>query len=109
MQRKAAHTILERNREGECVMDLGGNHYNGIPSGTPFTGLPLGFGRALAMNEPALAGYAGLTESQKEELIMRCRDVKTKEEMQKIVDSLVPHTDIQEVRAEGVLGDTKIS
>ena len=40
---------------------------------------------------------------------MLCRDVKTKEEMQKIVDSLVPHTDIQEVRAEGVLGDTKIS
>lgn len=90
-------------------MDVGGNHYNGIPSGTPFTDLPLGFGMALAMNEPALEGYAGLTEAQKEELILRCRDVKTKEQMQRIVDSLVPHGDIQEVHGEGVLEDTKFS
>ena len=28
--------------------------------------LPLGFGMALAMNEPAMQGYVGLTESEKE-------------------------------------------
>lgn len=60
-------------------------------------GLPLGFGMALAMNEPALRGYAGLTEAEKERIILRCKDVKTKKEMQKIVSSLAPDTDIQEV------------
>ena len=54
----------------------------------------MGFGMALAMNEPAMKGYAGLTESEKEDLILRCRDAKTKEEMQRIVDSLVQDTDV---------------
>ena len=40
------------------------------------------------------ACYAGLTESEKEDLILRCRDAKTKEEMQRIVDSLVQDTDV---------------
>lgn len=69
-------------------------------SGVPFTELPLGFGMSLAMNEPALQGYAGLTEAQKEELILRCKGVGTKAEMQKIVDSLVPNLDVQEVYEE---------
>ena len=55
---------------------------------------------ALAMNEPALRGYAGLTEAQKEEIIMRCKDVKTKKQMQQIVDSLAPQVDVQEVYEE---------
>lgn len=64
---------------------------NGMPiTGFPFNEVPLGFGMALAMNEPALRGYAGLTETEKEHIIMRCRDAKSKDEMQKIVDSLVP-------------------
>lgn len=69
-------------------MDL----YNGgVPNGGfPFTELPLGFGMALAMNEPAMQGYARLTESEKEQIILKCRDASSKEEMQKIVDSLVP-------------------
>ena len=58
--------------------------------------LPMGFGMALAMNEPALRGYAGLTEAQKEEIIMRCKDVKTKKQMQQIVDSLAPQVDEEE-------------
>lgn len=59
----------------------------GVP---PLTSLPLGFGMALAMNEPAMRGYAGLTETEREHIILRCKDAKSKEEMQKIVDSLVP-------------------
>lgn len=62
--------------------------------------LPLGFGMALAMNESAMQGYAGLTEAEKEQIILRCKDVKTKREMQKIVDSLVPDMDIREVFEE---------
>ncbi len=61
----------------------------------PFAEVPLGFGMALAMNESALSGYARLTESQKEEVILRCRDAKSKAEMQRIVDSL---------RMDGALG-----
>lgn len=64
---------------------------NGMPmEGFPFTELPLGFGMALAMNEPAMESYAGMTESEKEQVIMRCRDAKSKAEMREIVDSLVP-------------------
>ena len=90
-------------------MDLNGTVENGSYSGMSFPELPVGMGMALAMNAGAMSGFAGLTEAKKEEVILRCRDARSKGEMQKIVDSLVPHTDIQEVRAEGVLGDTKIS
>ena len=69
-------------------------------AGGPYTDIPLGFGMALAMNERAMTGYAGLTEAEKEELILRYRDVKSKTEMQKIVDSLVPDTDVQEIYEE---------
>ncbi|MGN0400799.1 MAG: hypothetical protein ACI4HQ_00895 [Acetatifactor sp.] len=74
---------------------------NGITeAGAGIQNLPLGFGMSLAMNEPAMKGYAGLTEAEKEQLIMRCRDARTKEEMQRIVDSLVPHTDVAAVAEE---------
>lgn len=64
---------------------------NGTPTGGfPLTELPLGFGMALAMNEPAMRGYAELTESEKERIILRCKDAKSKDEMRQIVDSLVP-------------------
>ena len=64
---------------------------NGMPTnGFPFTDIPLGFGMALAMNEPAMRGYAGLSETEKEHIILRCKDAKSKDEMQRIVDSLVP-------------------
>lgn len=57
-------------------MDL----YNGgVPNGGfPFTELPLGFGMALAMNEPAMQGYARLTESEKEQIILKCRMLPAK-------------------------------
>ena len=60
----------------------------------PFMDLPLGFGMALAQSEPAMKGYAALSEAEKERIILRCKDVKTKEEMQKIVDSLAPGMDV---------------
>lgn len=77
-------------------MDMSGIPYDDATLGQ----LPMGFGMALAMNEPAMRGYAGLTEAQKEEIIMRCKDVKTKEQMQQIVDSLAPHMDVQQVFEE---------
>lgn len=65
--------------------------------GFPLTELPLGFGMALAMNEGAMCGYARLTETEKEHLIMRCKDARSKEEMQKIVDSLAAGADADSI------------
>ena len=71
---------------------------NGLPTeGYPLTELPLGFGMALAMNEGAMYGYARLTETDKEHLIMRCKDARSKEEMQKIVDSLATGESISSI------------
>lgn len=56
--------------------------------------LPLGFGFALARNERAMQRYAQLSESEKEQIINRCRDAKSKVEMQKIVDEMVPQGNI---------------
>lgn len=52
--------------------------------------LPLGFGFALARNEAAMQRYSELTESEKEQIILKSKDARSKAEMQKLVDSLVP-------------------
>ena len=63
----------------------------------PLNELPIGFG--LAMNEQAMQGYAALTETEKEHLILRCRDAGSKEEMERIVASLVPGESAESVIA----------
>ena len=67
-------------------------------------GLPIGFGMALAMNEAAMQSYAGLSETEKEHLILRCKDAHSKEEMQKIVDSLVPGESAEAIMKESAKG-----
>lgn len=80
-------------------MDINGaNTMTGVGMGQQE--MPLGFGFALAANEPAMKGYAALTEAEKEHLLLRCRDAKSKDEMQKIVDSLVPDTDVRAIMEE---------
>jgi len=80
-------------------MDIYGT--NSFAEGTMgMTDVPLGFGFALAANEPAMRSYAALSETEKEHLIMRCRDAKSKDEMQKIVNSLVDDTDVRAIVAE---------
>lgn len=69
-------------------------------SGSLFSDLPVGFGMSLLMNDAAMQGYAGLTEAQKEAVILRCKDARTKAQMQEIVDSLAPGTDVQEILEE---------
>ena len=76
-------------------MEYGGLAENGMPdNGYPVTGLPVGFAMSLAMNEKAMHRYAQLTESEKEEIIMKCKDASGKEEIKKIVDSLVPDENV---------------
>ena len=81
-------------------MDFNGVSGEGYGTGYGAGDIPLGLGMNLMMNETAMQGYAGLTEAEKEHLIMRCRDAKSKGEMQKIVDDLAPGTDVQAIMDE---------
>ena len=81
-------------------MDVNGvsNGYAGggqSGDGSLLASLPLGFGMALATNERAMQHYAQMTESEKEQIIMKCKDAKSKAEMRKIVDSLVPDGNVK--------------
>ena len=62
--------------------------------------LPLGLSMELGMNEPAMQGYASLSEAEKEQIILRCKDVKTRKQMKQVEDSLPRNVDIQEVFEE---------
>ena len=63
---------LRRTRKGVCNgwIDWG----SGGTEAFPLNELPVGVRLALAMNEQAMQGYAALTETEKEHLILRCRD-----------------------------------
>lgn len=52
-----------------------------------FSDLPLGLGMALLMNERARSDFESLSETEKEHVILKCKDAKTKAEMDKIVNS----------------------
>lgn len=74
----------------------------GLPvEGYPLsTSLPLGLAMALGMNESAMQGYAGLSEAEKEHLIMKCKDARSEEEMQKIIASLAPQESVDNLKEE---------
>ena len=50
--------------------------------------LPLGLGMALAQNEAAMQRFASMTEAEKQALIAQCHKVKSKQEMQQLVNRL---------------------
>lgn len=54
-----------------------------------FDTLPIGFGMALAMNEPALNAYAAMTEQQKQAVLRKAHNAQSRQEMQSIVESLI--------------------
>ena len=54
-----------------------------------FTEVPMGFGMALAMNEPALNAYAAMTEQQKQAVLRKAQNARSRQEMQIIVGSLI--------------------
>ena len=53
-----------------------------------FGTLPIGFGMALAMNEPAMEAYAAMTEQQKPAVLRKARNAQSRQEMKRIVASL---------------------
>lgn len=50
--------------------------------------LPLGFGMALAQNEAAMKRFESLTEPEKLSVIERTRQVRSREEMLRLVSGL---------------------
>lgn len=52
------------------------------------TQVPIGFGMALAMNESAMGAYAAMTEQQKQAILTKAHNARTKKEMHQIVSSI---------------------
>ncbi|MGM9668540.1 MAG: hypothetical protein ACI3VZ_02150 [Faecousia sp.] len=50
--------------------------------------LPLGFGMALAQNEPAMRAFEALPESEKDAVIQKSHAVSSKGEMARLVSGL---------------------
>ncbi len=51
--------------------------------------LPLGFGMALAQNEPAMKKFESLTDTEKESVLQRTHSVTSKQEMRNLVSGLL--------------------
>lgn len=57
-----------------------------------FYKVPIGFGMALAVNEPAMNAYAAMTEAKKQEIISKAHNVRSEREMYDLVNSLTGGT-----------------
>lgn len=57
-----------------------------------FYKVPIGFGMALAMNQPAMNTYAAMTEAQKQEVLNKAHNARSKKEMHNLVASLTDGT-----------------
>ena len=53
-----------------------------------FYKVPIGFGMALAMNQPAMDAYAAMTEDQKQAVLGKAHNVRSEREMHDLVASL---------------------
>ena len=54
-----------------------------------FYKVPIGFGMALAMNEPAMSAYAAMTEEQKQLIWDKAHNARSEKEMHQIVNSII--------------------
>ncbi len=57
-----------------------------------FYKVPIGFGMALAVNEPAMNAYSKMTEEQKQAILNRAHNVRSEREMHDLVNSLAHPT-----------------
>ena len=58
-------------------------------SSMDFYKVPIGFGMALAMNQPAMNAYSAMTEEQKQAILNKAHNVRSEKEMHSLVQSLV--------------------
>ncbi len=61
------------------------------------TNLPLGLSMALMMDDQTKSGYDSLSETEKEHLILKCKDAKSKEEMDRIMASISPEERVEDL------------
>ena len=57
-----------------------------------FYKVPIGFGMALAMNQPAMNAYTAMTEAQKQDILNKAHNVRSEKEMHDLVNSLAHFT-----------------
>ena len=57
-----------------------------------FYKVPIGFGMALAMNQPAMDAYAAMTEAQKQDILNKAHHVRSEKEMYSLVAGLANST-----------------
>ena len=57
-----------------------------------FYKVPIGFGMALAMNQPAMNAYAAMSEEQKQAIINKAHNVRSEKEMHDLVATLANGT-----------------
>ena len=57
-----------------------------------FYKVPIGFGMALAVNEPAMNAYAAMTEDEKQAILNKAHNVRSEREMHILVASLANDT-----------------
>ena len=57
-----------------------------------FYKVPIGFGMALAMNQPAMNAYAAMDEAQKQDILNKAHNVRSEKEMHDLVASLAHPT-----------------
>ena len=57
-----------------------------------FYKVPIGFGMAIAMNQPAMDAYAAMTEQQKQTVLDKAHNVRSEKEMHNLVASLASGT-----------------
>ena len=53
-----------------------------------FYKVPIGFGMALAMNQPAMNAFAAMTEEQKQAIVNKAHNVRFEKEMHDLVNAL---------------------
>ncbi|HKM33906.1 MAG TPA: hypothetical protein VJY54_04090 [Lachnospiraceae bacterium] len=56
--------------------------------------IPLGLGLGLSMNEKAMSEFAGMNESEKEQVIDKAKNVQSKQEMQHLIQNIADQNHI---------------
>jgi hypothetical protein len=81
------------------------NYYGGTIPGNvlPMTAMPFGFSLALARNNVDGMGKNMMTETEKEHLIMQCKDAASDEEAEKILQKLEPDVSAQLLQEEATV------
>ena len=65
-----------------------------------YPGYPVGLGPVLSREQMSPQGYNGMTETEKEHLILQCKDAKTADAKDRIVDALTSDMDAKALAEE---------